>query len=319
MINKSEVLTLCITTKCNIKCSCCIQDYSATTMTAESVYNIINTIHSLKNIQRINITGGEPFLEYELIKKIVLFTNKINIKTSIITNASWCLSYKLTNEKIQFLKNNGLDFIVISYDAYHAQFVEIDKIITLLDVLKENTINTKIYSIISDRYEEITEKLIKKIVNYRNVKIERRWLIPLGYAKEEPITYHSNFLKENDFSSCYQNIGTIYPDGSFFPCCSAGAHPNLNLGNIFKEPISEILKKNEKLEYINILANEGPIGLLYRLPEHYYRRYKRKKYTSSCHLCYELFNDDFTFRFLKERLRKLDVAEQILLSAHIRK
>lgn len=71
--------TLCVTHNCNLKCLYCFQKHSTDKMNFECAKKIIDWIftHIPNNTEdiEINFIGGEPLLEFELLKNIVEYTH----------------------------------------------------------------------------------------------------------------------------------------------------------------------------------------------------------------------------------------------------
>ena len=63
----------------------------------------------------LHFTGGEPFLNFELLCKAVDIADHLDIPSTFVeTNAAWCIDDKTTKEKLVKLKSRGLKGIMIS-------------------------------------------------------------------------------------------------------------------------------------------------------------------------------------------------------------
>src|SRR3989338_11136849 len=103
-----------LTEKCNLNCEYCFykeKDYKSTA----SFEMISNTINALPNWNKPEFvfSGGEPLIEYELIKKIVpLIKNKFeNPYILILTNA-----LLLDKEKMDYIKNENI-YVEVGLDG----------------------------------------------------------------------------------------------------------------------------------------------------------------------------------------------------------
>lgn len=108
------------TFKCNLQCEYCYVNKSNFSLSPENANSIINFIYKhtpSKEKIEILFTGGEPLIEFELLKQIIsqikthLSFNVNNIKFSIITNGTI-----FNKDIIQFLADNNFS-ICISCDG----------------------------------------------------------------------------------------------------------------------------------------------------------------------------------------------------------
>jgi len=67
----------------------------------------------------LHFTGGEPFLNYDLLLKLVQKAQSLNIPSTFVeTNCFWCIDDKTTEEKLMHLKDAGLKGILISVNPF---------------------------------------------------------------------------------------------------------------------------------------------------------------------------------------------------------
>ncbi|NDK07655.1 radical SAM protein [Candidatus Gracilibacteria bacterium] len=106
-------IILNLTTKCNYKCSYC--DIHKTNeeiddSKLDEIYNFIKT--NYKYIDGIKFFGGEPILKFDIIKKIINYSEKyIGRKFTIVTNAS------ILNDEIGIYLYKYFDKIFFSIDS----------------------------------------------------------------------------------------------------------------------------------------------------------------------------------------------------------
>ena len=76
----------------------------------------------------LHFTGGEPFLNYELLCQAIEIAERLNIPSTFVeTNSYWCTSDKLTREKLELLKKKGLKGIMISVNPFYLEYVPFEK------------------------------------------------------------------------------------------------------------------------------------------------------------------------------------------------
>ena len=129
-----RTLLLELTRQCNLECKHCFRGES------ENEYMKINLIEKLlKNIARVNtlvLTGGEPFLAVEQLKKItdILSQDRMNIEDLIIVTNGTRLTKEILDMLLIINEKTNLE-IRISNDKFHQ--LELERL-NLLDIKKRN-------------------------------------------------------------------------------------------------------------------------------------------------------------------------------------
>jgi len=76
----------------------------------------------------LHFTGGEPFLNFDLLLKIVEMANGYGIPSTFVeTNCFWCIDDKTTREKLEQLKKAGLHGILISVNPFILEQVPFER------------------------------------------------------------------------------------------------------------------------------------------------------------------------------------------------
>lgn len=76
----------------------------------------------------IHFTGGEPFLNYELLCKAVEMAREFGIPSTFVeTNCFWCVNDRVTREKLEALKDRGLNGILISVNPFFLEYVPFER------------------------------------------------------------------------------------------------------------------------------------------------------------------------------------------------
>jgi len=76
----------------------------------------------------LHFTGGEPFLNFELLLRAVQIAEELKIPSTFVeTNSSWCTSDQLTRERLSQLKASGLKGILVSVNPFYAEFVPFER------------------------------------------------------------------------------------------------------------------------------------------------------------------------------------------------
>jgi hypothetical protein len=92
----------------------------------------------------LHFTGGEPFLNFNLLLQTVKISEDLNIPSTFVeTNCFWCTSDEVTREKLQLLKAAGLKGILISVNPFYLEYVPFERtrrcIKIGLEIFRQNT------------------------------------------------------------------------------------------------------------------------------------------------------------------------------------
>ena len=123
-----EHVGLIITLKCPIECAHCILEagpHRNEEIELEKAFLWISQIADYRNgaIKRIILAGGEPFCNLKQLCAIIKFSNEKRLKCSVVTNAFWAKTE--TDAKKVLMSLPSLDFIGISTDIYHQEFIPV--------------------------------------------------------------------------------------------------------------------------------------------------------------------------------------------------
>lgn len=92
-------------------------------MTAEKLAEMIGGIDAV-NYRMVLLAGGEPSLSPKLVRRAIEVCKERNILCAIVTSPVWAKSMETAHHFLQ--KVAGLNFIILSYDDYHLEFLTIE-------------------------------------------------------------------------------------------------------------------------------------------------------------------------------------------------
>jgi hypothetical protein len=76
----------------------------------------------------LHFTGGEPFLNFELLCRAVEISTKFKIPSTFVeTNCFWCIDDNSTKEKLKLLKKKGLKGIMVSVNPFYLEYVPFER------------------------------------------------------------------------------------------------------------------------------------------------------------------------------------------------
>ena len=232
-----------ITNACNLNCSFCIKNKKKTKyLTIDEFKTIINKIKTHTKEIYMHILG-EPLMHPNIIE-FINYANKENLLVNITTNGYL----------IEKIKNaNNIHRLNISIHSYHERYkidleTYLNNIFNTIDNLKENTfvsirlwVKNKNTNYILDYINNRYNTNITTIEENTKVKVTNNLIIDTFHEFIWP-DLNNNYYSE--VGKCYgliNHIG-ILSDGTIIPCC-LDTEGIINLGNIFKDDLDNILIK----------------------------------------------------------------------------
>ncbi|MEG0826508.1 MAG: radical SAM protein [Bacilli bacterium] len=248
-----------ITNICNKNCLFCSKDkLPRKEMTIKEFEHILKEIKPYTKYIYLHIKG-EPLL-HKQFNEILDLCTKNNMLVNITTNGTYLSQYKKIIET-----NSNIRQINISFQSYNEDKDNLEEIIDAANFINKNEKISIVYrfwalnnGILSKDNLKIIDYIIKKdklnqviqnqINTDKNIKIKDRVYI----NKHNLFQWPNEATKINEEGFCYglkTHLG-ILSNGTVVPCCldSSGI---INLGNIFKESFTDILKKERTINIIN--------------------------------------------------------------------
>ncbi len=239
------------TNLCNLNCDFCIKNRrKKEIMTIQNFKIILSKIKNYTNYIYLHILG-EPLLNPKLNEFILLASNE-GFNINITTNG-----YLI--DKIK--DNKNIRQVNISLHSFDVKYnVELKKYLNnIFDSVEELIKNDTYISLRLWVKNKYSEDIINEVNNYYKVNITKNNKIKenLFFNFEKQFIWPDlNNSYYNESGKCYgltDHIG-ILVDGTIVPCCldTLGI---INLGNIFKEEIDEILNKKTVIKMIEGFKN----------------------------------------------------------------
>ncbi len=311
-IKKPVSLGLLLTYKCNIACRDCIYNCSPdwksdwiSIADAELLFAQLSKVlrrpcsydrESISFSYGIHFTGGEPFLNYELLRNLAKKSRQFGLAMPFVeTNAFWASDDKKTEKMLTDLKKDGLKGILISVNPFNIEkipFLNTKRAAELsYKVFGSNAIIYQMFYFDFFKRQKIEGTLqfedFLKIVDPQILE-QNIELLPMGrtpYALEH--LYVKYKAKEFFSQDCYYDITRnhhVHIDNylNYIPGFCAG----ISLGNA----------KDLDGIFAGIDLNENPViqcllkGIkdLFSLGKDLGFKENKEGYISKCHLCFEI-------------------------------
>lgn len=241
-----------ITNNCNLDCSFCIKNNRQKKFMSIDDYKLI--LEKIKNHTKYLYfhVSGEPLL-HPYINDFINIANDNNFNINITTNGYLIKRIKDNHHirQINISLHSYNDMYNISLNEY------MNNIIEVIETLHNDTYFSLRFWVGTNYNEEI----IRILENYYNKKIE----LKNGFEiiKNVFISINKEFIWPSLDNDCYNETGTCYAlkdhigilvNGDIIPCC-LDANGIINLGNIFKDNIEDIINSSRYQKMLNGFKN----------------------------------------------------------------
>lgn len=196
-------LRISVTDRCNLKCVYCmpelgqLHDMKNKVMSADEIFEIASVFSEL-GINKIRITGGEPFVRKD-IDDIFCKLSKLPVELAVSTNAV------LIDRHIDVLKSCNVNNINISLDTLDPdEFLaitksnDLEKILININLLLENDFNVKINFVVM---KGVNEDAVNEIAGLtKDYKAEVRFIEFMPFSgnnwSREKVFSHDEILNK---------------------------------------------------------------------------------------------------------------------------
>ena len=97
-------------------------------MEPKMIQEIIKQAALMPDIKTVGFSGGEVFLQFNILANMIKYASSLGLRTTCTTNGFWATSYDVALEKLTTLKKNGLTKLGLSMDYYHQEFINIQNL-----------------------------------------------------------------------------------------------------------------------------------------------------------------------------------------------
>lgn len=290
---------LMLTYKCSAACRFCYYHCSPESGGLMPVDMGLSAWSSLVEMSdsaaKIHITGGEPFLYFDHLVELVTKAQSVGLKgfDSVETNGSWAIDRKIVIERMKLLDSVGMEQLRISWDPFHAEFVDVDRVRLLADTAEEVLGKGRVlvrwakylqFPVKSGPFSaEERKELYVSTVADPSMRFT-------GRAGEELADlFADRSLEDLSGENCSKSfLGSkgvhIDPYGNVF----SGLCSGIIVGNVNIMPLDEIWRGFDpsSAEFFGTVFAESPMGLLDDAIEMGYE--PKPVYSGKCHLCTDL-------------------------------
>lgn len=267
-----RTLAVMLTNKCNFfcdHCSVCAGPDVNDVLSDELIQKAIDQAYFIPSIKIVAFTGGEVTLYPEKLKRAIAYAHSRGFITRIVTNAWWASTKEKANAYCQELADCGLDEINISYDDFHAEYLERfggeQNVIYAIQASQKAKLSLLIGIVLSPQ-NNINGNYIQRHIEQKIEYFEGK-VAPFGRAREKlPEEYFSTDDKVEDCDEAGASL-VILPTGEVAFCCGhslfSKAKKLFVMGNLYTNItllyLFDIMQRNVLIWFIYL---NGPTKLL---------------------------------------------------------
>lgn len=245
----------------------------------------------------LSLTGGEPFSNLTLLRKVMEFAAESGLYISLVSNGFWATQRDTAKRVLQSLPD--ICFLSISTDTYHQQFVPFERVKNAIWAMQECGIPYYI-SVVTENtgdadFQRINSELLEVTAPDR---IRTGITFPIGRAAAMRSQLKYAVSNDPPREACQAaSSPCIFPDGRVYGCIGPlyglkHEHPLL-LGNARETPLAEIFNRAETNVLLHALRLWGPHRMMSMLREagladHVPTRFIER---SVCNACLDLMSD----------------------------
>jgi hypothetical protein len=159
----------------------------------------------------LHFTGGEPFLNFELLLEAVEIADELEIPSTFVeTNCYWCSNDKVARERLNVLRGAGLKGILISVNPFYAEYVPFERTERCIAISREVFgANLMVYQL--EYYQRFKQLGIRERISLEDY---------LGLTKKEDLRERVELFLMGRAAHRLKEFYPAYPAHTFFrePC-----------------------------------------------------------------------------------------------------
>jgi len=268
-----------LTYQCDLECDHCFvwgSPDAEGVFTLKQVRNILAEAKKLGTVESVAIEGGEPFLYYPIMLRILREAANLGFRVEILSNSYWATSPEDAAEWLRPISEVKDVDLTLSSDPYHGESWGDENVRNALKAAKALNIKASILAV------KDSNSPIPCPSEIEGVKVGMWDLMYRGRAYSKLLENVSR-KPWQEFTKCpYENFADqkrvhIDPSGYTHVC------QGISIGNALQKPLSKIVMEFDpyKNPVVEPLIRGGPVALVekFGLPHD-------EAYADACHLCY---------------------------------
>ena len=309
-------LGLHITDHCNAKCLHCAFSSGPEIKGSMGLREAKQYVADAKELDAeiVCITGGEPMLYPNLVKKLISECNRLSFSEIwLFTNCFWAHDMNRARSIVERLGHIGLTKIFTSIDFFHQSYVSIESVKNAIEASLESGLEVCVdarfigapceeneFNSVTCFHLKFLGNLLSKVevVKVQPMCVGRAAEFLANHVKMKPLSRILNEKCPETWAggTLKSPLGVDVDEFRFVTIC-----PGLSIGNVREASLRKIVGEYDYKDHgvIAALYDEGMKGLMNLASEKGF--VPKEAYVSGCHFCYEtrkflrnIFPDAFT-------------------------
>jgi MoaA/NifB/PqqE/SkfB family radical SAM enzyme len=289
-------LVMVVTARCNASCEHCSTSCGPKRqehLSREMLERLIDEAAALSKGEplEISITGGEPFLDFPLLKHVVQYGRARGATMSCVSNGYWATSPARADDLLRQLKDSGLAILAISTSKFHQRFVSRTRVDRALDAARRIGVETVL------KYVRTSDDADVDAIcaSGDSAGADRTEVIPLmPTLRDDARLADGAYAREPGIpaGTCPGAIVSVREDGNAYPCCTPGGFNGFfRLGNVADASLREIQERFYLSPKLQVLRAHGPAFFAKAIRERGLQERLRPAYAGVCDLCTHIASD----------------------------
>lgn len=285
-------IALVLTARCTAKCGHCSASCGPTRTESLAPAHVRRIMDEAARIDdgkplHFDITGGEPFMDFEQLCAMLAYAQQLGGGTSCVTNAFWARTDAIALTRLRRLRELGLQMLSVSASRFHEPFVPLSSVRRALRTAAQLGIETELKGAVTNS-------------DFEAGGVVSRWrgMLEADQTSIFPIIPHlragfpplpeAEYYREPGLPTdrCPSEIITVQEDGVALSCC--GQSPDtefLRIGDTRSEPLAVIHDRFRNARRQRVLRHCGPIAFARRAIDAGHGHLLRDAYAGPCDLC----------------------------------
>jgi hypothetical protein len=290
-------IALVLSSRCNASCAHCSTScgpYRKEALGRDEIFRLMNEAAAIDDGRPLefHITGGEPFLDFDLLLATVAHGRSLAGSVTCVSNAFWARSIEETRQKLTQLRDAGLQLLAISVSRFHEQYVPLRRVRLALEVAASIGLTTQLKGAVTVSDLEPGGALSRWKSTLHADRIAIFPVVP--YLREGASLPEHEYCWQPGLptNKCPDEIVCIESDGVAFSCCGQKRSTQfLALGSVREQSLAEVQQRFRHGGRQRILREQGPVAFARAAIDAGLGHLLRESYAGPCDLCVHIASE----------------------------